>query len=188
MNRAISFILVAVATLMEVSTSGAQVAGAKFSHSMQITNPYLPLADLKQDVLEGTEKGKPIRIERTAMPGSKVFKVLGTDVQAMIVEDREFLAGQLSEVTLDYFAQDDEGNVYYMGEDVNNYKNGKVVAHRGAWLYGKQTHRLGLIMPAHPAIGMKFQSEAVGKISTENDEIVSLTETVAIPAGTIASA
>jgi len=41
-------------------------AGAKFSHPRDITNPYLPLANLKQDILEGTEDGKKIHIERTA--------------------------------------------------------------------------------------------------------------------------
>ena len=155
----------------------------KFSHPKEITNPYLPLSSLKQDILEGTEKGKPLRVERTMKPGGKTFNINGQDVEAMIVEDREFINGAIEEVTLDYFAQDDDGTVYYLGEDVDNYKDGKVVAHEGAWLYGKDTEKMGVVMPAHPRVGLKFKSEAVGKITTENDTVVSLTEKATVPAG-----
>src|SRR3981189_2098747 len=88
----------------------------------------------------------------------------GQEVEALIMEDRETINGQLEEVALDYFAQDDDGTVYYLGEDVDNYKDGKVVAHEGAWLYGKDTQILGVIMPAHPRVGQKFSPEDGGKV------------------------
>jgi hypothetical protein len=155
----------------------------KFSHPKDITNTYFPLASLKQDILEGTEKGKPLRVERTVKPGSKTFSINGQDVEALIMEDREFINGQIEEVTLDYFAQDDDGTVYYLGEDVDNYKDGKIVAHEGAWLYGKDTKKLGVIMPAHPRVGQKFSPEDVGKVTEENDVVVSLSEKASVPAG-----
>jgi hypothetical protein len=155
----------------------------KFSHPKEITNSYLPLGSLKQDILEGTEKGKPMRVERTAKPGSKTFSINGQDVEALIVEDREFINGEIEEVTLDYVAQDDDGTVYYLGEDVDKYRNGKIVAHEGAWLYGKDTKTLGVIMPAHPRVGQKFRSEDVAKVTRENDVVVSLSERASVPAG-----
>ena len=155
----------------------------KFSHSKDITNPYLPLSSLKRDILEGTEKGKTLRVERTLKPETKIFKVDGQDIEALVMEDREFIKGEIEEVTLDYFAQDDDGTVYYMGEDVDNYKDGKVVKHEGAWLYGRDTQKMGVAMPAHPRVGQKFKSEAVGKITTENDTVVSMSEKVTVPAG-----
>lgn len=128
-----------------------------FSHPQQITNPYLPLASLKQDILQNETE----RVERTARPEiRKTFQVGGQTVEALTVEDREFDAGgELIEATRDYFAQDDDGSVYYMGEDVDEYSHGKITGHSGAWLFGKDTQRLGLLMPAHPKIGDKFKSE-----------------------------
>jgi len=154
----------------------------KFSHPAKITNPYLPLASLKQDILKNAAE----RVERTAKPEvHQTFRVGGQTVEALTVEDREFnAAGDLVEATRDYFVQDDDGNVYYMGEDVDEYKNGKVSGHSGAWLFGKDTQKLGLLIPAHPKVGDKFKSEDAPPITWEADEIVSLSETATVPAGT----
>jgi len=160
-------------------------AAVKFSHPREITNPYLPLSSLKQDILEGKEGSKELRIERTMKPEvHKTFKVGKQTVEVLVMEDREFEGGKLAEVTLDYFAQADDGTVYYLGEDVDEYKDGKVVGHSGAWLYGKQTKIPGLLMPGNPKVGDKFRSEDVPKITTEDNEVMSLSETVTVPAGT----
>lgn len=160
-------------------------AKMKFSHPRDITNPLLPLAYLKQDILEGSEAGAKVRVERTLLPKKhKSFTIAGQKVESLVMEDREFKNGALEEVTLDYFAQDDEGNVYYLGEDVDEYADGKVTGHEGAWLLGKDTQNPGVIIPAHPKVGDKFKSEDVNKEIREDDEVVSVSETVAVPAGT----
>jgi hypothetical protein len=160
-------------------------ASVKFNHPRDITNPYLPLVSLKQDILEGKEGDKQLRIERTMKPEiRKTFKVGKQTIEVLVMEDREFEDGKLSEVTLDYFAQSDDGTVYYLGEDVDEYKNGKVVGHSGAWLYGKQTKVPGVLMPGSPKVGDEFRSEDVPKITTEDNEVLSLAETVTVPAGT----
>jgi hypothetical protein len=71
-----------------------------------------------------------------------------------------------------------------LGEDVDEYKDGKVVGHSGAWLYGVQTKVPGLLLPGNPKLGDQFRSEDVPKITTEDNEVVSLSETVTVPAGT----
>jgi hypothetical protein len=160
-------------------------ARMKFSHPRDITNPLLPLAYLKQDILEGSEDGAKVRVERTLLPEKrKTFTIAGQKVEALVMEDREFKNGALEEVTLDYFAQDDEGNVYYLGEDVDEYENGKVTGHNGAWLYGKDTMTPGIIIPAYPKVGDQFKSEVVNKEISESDEIISVSETVSVPTGT----
>ena len=161
------------------------LAGVKFSHPREITNPWLPLASLKQDILEGTEDRKKIRIERTMKPDiRKTFKIGGVDVEALVMEDREFEDGELTEVTLDYFAQSDDGTVYYLGEDVDEYKDGKVSGHSGAWMFGKDTQTPGVIIPGNPKVGDRFKSEDVSATISESDEVVSVTDTVTTPAGT----
>jgi hypothetical protein len=155
---------------------------AKFSHPREITNPYLPLAALKQDILES----KTERVERTVKPGiHKTFAIAGHAVEALAVEDREYdAAGNLTEATLDYFAQDDLGNVFYLGEDVDTYKDGKVSGHSGAWLLGRDTKTPGVLLPANPQAGDAFQSEAVPGITVEDDVVVSRSETLTVPCGT----
>jgi hypothetical protein len=161
------------------------LAGVKFSHPREITNPYLPLATLKQDILEGKEDKAKLRIERTTKPDiRKTFRIGNQTVETLCVEDREFINGALAEVALDYFAQDDNGTVFYLGEDVDEYKDGKIVGHSGTWLFGRDTQSPGVLFPANPKIGDKFMSEDVSKDIHENDEILSLSETVTTPAGT----
>jgi len=155
-----------------------------FSHPRNITHPYLPLASLQQDVLEGTEDGDAIRIERTLKPDIiRTFRISKQTVEALAVEDREFEDGRLTEVTVDYFAQDDEGTVYYLGEDVDEYADGKIVGHEGAWLLGRDTKRPGVILPAHPKVGDQFKSEDVSADIREDDEIVSVSEDAVVGAG-----
>lgn len=160
------------------------LAGVKFRHPREITNAYLPLALLRQDILEGTEDGKKIRIERTMKAEiHKTFQVGDKTVEVLVMEDREIEDGELSEVALDYFAQSDDGTVYYFGEDVDEYKDGKVISHKGSWLYGKDTQTPGIIIPGNPKVGDKFKSEDVSETINESNEVVSISETVTTPAG-----
>jgi hypothetical protein len=153
----------------------------KFSHPRNITNLYMPLGSLTRDVLQNDAE----RVERTVRPEHhKSFQMGDQTVEALAVEDREYENGELKELTLDYFAQADDGTVYYLGEDVDEYQHGKVVGHSGGWLLGKETHQPGVLMPAHPKVGDKFRSEDVPGITREDDEVVSVSETVTVPAGT----
>ena len=155
-----------------------------FSHSTQITHPYFPLSSLQNDLYRGKEAGKAVRVTNKRVATKKTFMVGGKKVVPLAFEFREFVEGELKEVAIDYFAQDDAGNVYYLGEEVANYANGKVVGHEGAWLYGKGKAALGVMLPANPKVGDKYQPENVPGVTTEDDEVISTTETVTIPFGT----
>ena len=100
------------------------------------------------------------------------------------MEDREFEDGKLKEVTLDYFAQADNGAVCYMGEKVDVYANGKVTGHEGTWITGQKNAPPGILIPAHPKVGDAFHSENVPGIAMESDTVVSVDEMVTVPAGT----
>ena len=173
-----------------VRTIGAGSQGAdaaigepRFAGATEITHQYLPLSKLHRDILEGTESRKKIRIERTMKPGVRLFTIDGKQVAARIMEDREFANGKLEEVTLDYFAQAEDGAVCYLGEKVDMYRKGKMVGHEGAWMTGEHNARPGIIIPAHPKLGDRFHSENVPGIAVEADEVVGTDETVKVPAG-----
>ncbi len=157
---------------------------AVFSNPTAVTNPYLPYASISQDVLVGMEGGRTARVVRTRLPGTRSFTVNGKAVQAIIMADSAFENGQLVEVALDYYAQSDAGDVYYFGEDVNNYRDGQVANHEGSWLYGVHTDKLGIMFSATPKIGQRYRSEDVAGITREDDEVVSVSESVTVPAGT----
>jgi hypothetical protein len=106
-------------------------------------------------------------------------------VETRAVEDRETKDGALTELTRDYYAIDPEsGDVYYLGEDVDVYKNGKVVGHEGAWISGVGRAKFGLMMPGNPIVGMKFYQEQAPKIAMDRIEILNISERVTTPAGT----
>jgi hypothetical protein len=90
------------------------------------------------------------------------------------VEERETEDGELVEISRNYFAIDRAtGDVYYFGEEVDIYEDGKLVGHDGAWLSGVNGAKFGLIMPGKPALGDKFYLEmAPGAV--ERVEIVDL--------------
>ena len=123
---------------------------AVFSNPTVITNAHLPLGSLSQDVLVGTEGGNPFTVVRTRMPGTLDFTVNGQAVQTVIVVDSAFESGQLVEVATDYFAQSDNGDVYYFGEDVDLFTGGVVTSHEGAWRFGVNTTTLGLLFRRRP--------------------------------------
>ena len=106
-------------------------------------------------------------------------------VETRVVEDRESEKGALSEATRDYYAIDSATNdVYYFGEDVDVYKNGKVVNHEGSWMSGVKGAKFGLMMPAQPRVGQKFYQEQAPGVGMDRAEIKSVTETRVTPAGT----
>ncbi len=106
-------------------------------------------------------------------------------VVAGVLEERETKNGTLIEVSRNFMAtHKDTGDVYYFGEDVDNYKNGKVVDHESAWRAGAGGARFGLMIPAKPAAGQAFYQEIAPKVAMDRVEVVSTNETVKTPAGT----
>jgi hypothetical protein len=105
-------------------------------------------------------------------------------VETRVVEEHETNDGQVVEVSRNYFAISRRtGNVYYFGEDVDIYKNGKVASHDGAWLSGVDGARFGLMMPAVPLVGARYHQEVAPKVAMDRAEIASVTETFKTPAG-----
>jgi hypothetical protein len=105
-------------------------------------------------------------------------------VETRVVEDRELKNGAIVELTRDYYAIDSLTNdVYYFGEDVDVYKNGRIVGHEGTWLSGVKGAKFGLMMPGNPKKGQGFYQEQAPGVAMDRAEILSVEERVTTPAG-----
>ncbi|MCB9362062.1 PepSY domain-containing protein [Candidatus Woesearchaeota archaeon] len=145
----------------------------------KITNPYFPTPIGMKLVYEAdTEEGKE-RIEIYVPGWTKT--VMG--VESLVFWDRVYVDGQLVEDTRDYIAQDKEGNVWYMGEDVDNYVDGKLLDHEGAWLGGVKGALPGLWMPASPKEGDEYRQEYALGEAEDMGMIASTGVKVKVPAG-----
>jgi hypothetical protein len=173
----------AVPTAAPTSAAQAATEAPRFTHPTEITNTFYPISLIGHTIELGQEEGKPSRIEVTLLPETKMIAWGGQQTESRVVQFVAYTDSKLVEVAYDYFAQADDGGVYYMGEDVSNYEDGKIANNEGSWLTGKDGAPPSLIMPAHPEVGQVFNPENLPGVVYETDEILSLTEKAATPAG-----
>jgi hypothetical protein len=143
-------------------------------------NPFFILKPGYELTLEGTEGRKPVRLVITVLRDT--VDVGG--VETRVVEERETSGGQLAEVSRNFFAiHPRTTDVYYFGEDVDIYRNGRIRSHEGAWRHGIKGAHFGLMMPGTPTLGLRHYQELAPKVAMDRVEIVSLTERSTTPAG-----
>jgi hypothetical protein len=80
-------------------------------------------------------------------------------VPVVIVHDQVSIDGEVQEDTYDYYAQDADGNVWYFGEDTKEYEDGELKSTEGSWEAGVDGALPGIVMPAHPEVGMAYRQE-----------------------------
>jgi len=145
----------------------------------RVDNPYFPLTPGTTFVYEGqTVQG--FEHDEFAVT-HKTRVILG--VTCVEVHDTVRLDGELTEDTLDWFAQDTQGNVWYFGENTHELENGLITTIEGTFMAGVDGDKPGIIMKAHPAIGDFYRQEFSLANAEDFAETVSLTESVTVPAG-----
>ena len=137
-----------------------------------IDNPFLPLTKGSKWVYEGPSDGGVERVEVTVTGDTKV--ILG--ITATVVRDVVRVDGEVVEDTLDWFAQDKDGNVWYLGEAVKDIENGKVVSTEGSFEAGVDGAKAGLVMPADPTEGFAYRQEFKPGEAEDLAEIVQVTD------------
>ena len=145
----------------------------------EINNPFFPLTIGSSFTYTGqTENG----IERAlveVLPDTRT--VLG--IICTVVLDRVYLNDELIEETYDWYAQDKDGNVWYFGEDVDNYVDGVVDNHYGSWEGGVDGAEPGVIMLGNPVIGLQYRQELYIGEAEDQGEVISKDESVTVVAG-----
>lgn len=144
-----------------------------------IDNPYVPYRKGARWVYEGRTDEGVERIDVTVQAETKT--VMG--VVCTVVRDTVTIDGVLVEDTLDWFAQDKDGNVWYFGEDVKNYENGEVVDTEGAWEAGVDGALPGIIMMAEPTAGTEYRQEYYAGEAEDMGKVVQLDGRAEVPFG-----
>jgi hypothetical protein len=165
----------------------ADLVEPTFSVPTTVDNPLFPISDLHSAILLGNDEGNPLRIETVLLPEPKVVDVDGQKVETLVSQFVSYLDGRIHEVALDWYAQDDAGNVWYFGEDVFNYEDGVVADTDGTWIAGEDGPP-GMIMPDDPQIGQAYRPENIPDLVFEEVTVKSLDLTVDGPRGPVPGA
>jgi len=155
-----------------------------FSNPTEVHNPLFPISDLPSAVLLGQVDGKPFRSETTLLSETVTIDCYGVTVEALESMYVAFLDGRIEEVALDWYAADDNGSVWYMGEDVFNYLNGKLLNTDGTWKAGRDGPA-AMIMPADPQVGNVYRVENIFGTVFEEVTVKSVNQTVDGPSGPV---
>jgi hypothetical protein len=121
---------------------------ANFSNPTNIDNPLLPLIPGRQLTLDGVAQGAPRRVVYTATDVTKVIN----GVETLVVWDTDYSDGVLAEEKIAFFAQDDAGNVWNLGEYPEVYLDGVFVGAPNTWIAGNAHAEGGVQMPAEPVL------------------------------------
>ncbi len=146
-----------------------------------VDNPYLPLAAGSHWTYEETNgDGETERIEVVVQDEARSI----AGITATVVRDTVTLDGVLVEDTLDWFAQDVEGNVWYLGEAVDNYDGqGELVDHDGSFEHGVDGAFGGIVMRADPQVGDAYRQEFFAGEAEDMGEVIGVGESVSVPFG-----
>ncbi len=146
----------------------------------EIDNLYFPLVPGTTFFYEGeSDEGDSLRTEVYVTDETRV--VMG--ITTIVVRESEYEDDELGEETFDWYAQDRDGNVWYFGEDSNEYEDGEVVSTAGSWEAGVDRAQPGIIMPGDPQVGDAYYQEFYPGEAEDQAEVVSLNESVTVAYG-----
>jgi hypothetical protein len=146
----------------------------------EITNPYWPMRPGSRWVYRETDKGEVLKVVVTVTDQTKR---IANGIQARVVHDVVTQDGEPVEVTDDWYAQDAEGNVWYLGEDTAEYENGKVVSREGSFEAGVDGAQPGIAVPAHPQPGLAYRQEYYAGQAEDRAKVLGTDATAGVPFG-----
>jgi hypothetical protein len=148
----------------------------------EIDNPYWPMSPGSRWVYRETDTTGAE--ERVVVEVTDKTKTIANGVEARVVRDTVTENGEPVEVTDDWYAQDTDGNIWYLGEDTTEYVNGKPSTTAGSFEAGVDGAQAGIAIPADPQPGMSYRQEYYKGEAEDEGAIVTVgEEQVQIPFG-----
>ena len=147
-----------------------------------IDNPYWPMQPGSRWVYTETEPGRVP--QKVVVEVTNKTKKVANGIEARVILDTVTEKGVPVEITRDWYAQDVHGNIWYLGERVDNYENGKLVDHEGSFEAGIDGAEPGIAMPANPTPGMTYRQEYYAGKAEDQAAVVTVgEERVEVPFG-----
>ncbi|MEK6326137.1 MAG: hypothetical protein AABM66_01255 [Actinomycetota bacterium] len=148
----------------------------------KIDNPYWPMSPGSKWVYSETDTvgGR----EHVVVEVTDKIKKIANGIEARVIRDTVSKNGTPVEITDDWYAQDSAGNIWYLGEYVTNYENGKVVDHTGSFEAGVDGAQAGIAMPANPEPGLSYRQEYYKGEAEDKGAVITVgEEQVQVPFG-----
>lgn len=145
-----------------------------------VTNPYFPLPAGRVLRYRGETKNGVETLEIEVTHRTKAIMGVSTTV---VVETHR-LDGQIEEISENWFAQDQAGNVWYFGEHSQAFENGAPSGTPGSWEAGTGDAQPGIIMRAQPKVGDAYYQEFAPGVAQDQAQVLSTLRTVTVPFGT----
>jgi hypothetical protein len=147
-----------------------------FHKSTTINNPYFSLVPGTRFTYQGTLQKQPV--VDTVYVTHNTPTIAG--VATIEVRDQVYASGVLIEDTLDWYAQDDQGNVWYLGEFATQLPAG---THTGSWTAGVNGAQPGYIMEAAPKVGDIYCQENAPGAAQDAAQVLSVSASRSVPFG-----
>ncbi len=161
-------------------TGSDQVSLDPAEFTTEITNRYWPMKPGSRWVYRETDKET---VQRVVVTVTDRTKEIANGVTARVVHDVVTEDGEPVEVTDDWYAQDADGNVWYLGEATTEYENGKPTSTEGSFEAGVDGAEAGIIMPADPQPGLEYRQEYYEGEAEDFAEVLALDQQVMVPFG-----
>ncbi len=141
-------------------------------------NRYFILDPGYRLVLSGMEDEDSVRLVITVLDDMKEID----GIRTRVVEERETVGEELVEVSRNYYAFcRDNASIFYFGEDVDVYENGKIIGHGGSWKAGENDNRPGLMMPGLALSAASYYQEIAPGIAMDRARIITTDSTIQTP-------
>ena len=176
--------IMVVAVLLATTSIAAHAAGAHGINPAnfvdEVDNRFFPLEPGTTFFYEGEKDGVPsTNVTRVIF---RTKRILGVD--CTVVSDNAYEDGVLVERTIDYFAQDRDGNVWYFGEDTEELDEfGNVTSTEGTWRAGVDGAQPGIVMEAHPRVGDRYDQEVAPGVAEDKAQVLRLNGALCVPYG-----
>jgi hypothetical protein len=146
----------------------------------RIDNPYLPFAVGNRWVYREVEDGA---VQRVVVTVTSKTKLIANGVRARVVHDQVTAHGRVKEDTFDWYAQDRDGNVWYLGEDTTEFPKGEPPSKAGSFEAGVKGAQAGVAMPARPERGLSYRQEYLKGEAEDRGRVLSLSARAKVPFG-----
>jgi hypothetical protein len=147
----------------------------------EIDNPYWPMAPGTRWTFRETDgEGGEAKV---VVIVTNLTKKMANGITARVVRDTVTEDGEIVEDTNDWYAQDAEGNIWYLGEDTAEFEEGKVSSRAGSFESGVDGALPGIAIPADPQPGMEYRQEYYKGEAEDSGRVLSTDELAEVPAG-----